>query len=213
MTRVTDERSDDAQLRVLREYLRGLTQTNVALERWVADTKLVLDRLPSLRRGTVGRQLATLVNEHHVGVFGHSFGGVTAGQFCLDDVRCAAALNLDGIPQYGAMIDATMTRPLLMVYSERPGRVGASDAIYHRAVTHYTRVDVAGTRHLDFSDMVFWGGPLKPLGALGAIAPDRAASLTRQVVREYFDQELRGKRSALLNGTRTEAGVRVARTP
>ncbi len=213
MSRVTDERDDNAQLRVLRAYLRGLTQTNVALERWVADTKLVLDRLPTLRRGTVGRQLATLVNEHRVGVFGHSFGGVTAGEFCLNDVRCAAGLNLDGIPQYGAMIDATMSRPFLMVYSARPGRVGASDVIYRRAVTRYYRVDVADTRHLDFSDMKFWGGPLKSFGAFGTITPERAASVTRQIVREYFDQELRGKPSALLNGTRVEASVRVTRTP
>jgi predicted dienelactone hydrolase len=60
-------------------------------------------------------------------------GGVTAGQFCLEDRRCRAGLNLDGIPQYGTMIDKPLQRPFLMVHSGRPGRRGASDAIYERA--------------------------------------------------------------------------------
>ena len=67
-----------------------------------------------------------------LGAFGHSMGGVMAGQFCVEDRRCRAGLNLDGIPQYGTMIDATMSRPFMMVYSARPGRAGASDAIYRR---------------------------------------------------------------------------------
>ena len=58
------------------------------------------------------------------------------------------------------MIDQKMARPFLMVYSARPGRDGASDAIYRRA-GHFIRVDVRDTGHLEFSDMVFWGGPLR----------------------------------------------------
>ena len=46
-------------------------------------------------------------------------GGVMAGEFCLGERRCAAALNLDGSPQYGSMIERTLGRPLMMVYSAR----------------------------------------------------------------------------------------------
>lgn len=87
-----------------------------------------------------------------------------------------AGLNFDGIPQYGAMIDAQMGRPFLMVYSARPGRLGASDPIYRRAARPYFRVDVAGTRHLDFCDMAFWGGPLRERAILGAMDPVRATA-------------------------------------
>ena len=69
------------------------------------------------------------------------------------------------------MIDTSMQRPFLMVYSARPGRAGASDAIYRRAARPYYRVDVRDTRHLDFSDMAFWGGPLRERPVLGTIAP------------------------------------------
>ena len=104
-----------------------------------------------------------------------------------------------GLPQYGAMIDTPMAHPFLMVYSERPGRAGASDPIYRRAARPY-RVDMKETRHLEFSDMVFWGGPLRERPVLGTLAAARAAELTALIVRQYFDQELLGRRSALLSG-------------
>ena len=172
-----------------------------ALRRWVTDTQFVLDHLSGLPKSTAAGQLASRVDMRRLGAFGHSMGGVTAAAFCLEDRRCRAALNLDGIPQYGSMIDRSMARPFLMVYSERPGRRGASDPIYARAAHPYYRVDVKDTRHLDFSDMVFWGGPLRERPVMGAIAPARAVDATRAIVRQYFDQELLGRRSAMLAGT------------
>ena len=137
-------------------------------------------------------------------------GGVASGQFCLDDRRCRAGLNLDGIPQSGSMIDGTLQRPFLMVYSARPGRDGASDVIYRRAASPYYRVNVRDTLHLDFSDMAFWS-PLRDRKILGAMAPARAAAITRQVVREYFDQELNGQPSGILAGSTQLPEVTVTR--
>jgi predicted dienelactone hydrolase len=193
MASVTREAKEEGQVRLLREYLSGLRATNATLDRWVKDTKLVLDRLSA-----VG-PLASRLDLDRLGAFGHSMGGVTSGQFCLDDRRCRAGLNLDGIPQYGTMIDKKLLQPFLMVYSARPGRTGASDPIYRRAVSKYYRVDVQNTLHLDFSDMILWGGPLRS-GALGTLAPARAVEITRTIVREYFDQELLGKPSLVLSG-------------
>jgi alpha-beta hydrolase superfamily lysophospholipase len=198
VTRATD---DAEQVRLLRGYIGGLHHTGVALRRWVDDTRLVLDRLSTLPSRSPAGQLAARLDPSRLGVFGHSMGGVTAGQFCLEDPRCRAGLNLDGSPQSGTMIDGAMPRPFLMVYSARPGRSGASDAIYRRAAHPYYRIDVRDTGHLEFSDMPFWGGPLRERPVLGAMAPARATEITRTIVRQYFDQELSGERSPLLSGT------------
>jgi pimeloyl-ACP methyl ester carboxylesterase len=175
----------------------------------VADTRVVLDRLSSLPATSAAGRLAARLDVRRVGVFGHSMGGVTAGQFCVDDARCAAGLNLDGIPQSGTMIDKPLLRPFLMVYSSRPGRLGASDPIYQRAARPYYRVDVADTRHLDFSDMALWGGPLRQRPVLGTIDPVRGNAITADIVRQYFDQELLGRRSTLLAGTSSFPEVKV----
>lgn len=200
MAAVTRTEDSAEQLRLLRGFLAGLKNTDVAVRRWVDDTKLVLDRLSSVpRRSPAGRLVAAL-DLTRIGMFGHSFGGVSMAQFCVEDRRCRAGLNLDGIPQYGPMIDRSMPKPFLMVYSARPGRLGANDPIYRTAARPYYRVDVKDTRHLDLCDMVFWGGPLRERPILGTIAPARVTEITRTIVRRYFDQELLGRRNALPEG-------------
>jgi predicted dienelactone hydrolase len=208
MTAVTAATAEAEQRRLLRGYLDTLANTTRVVQRWTADTRAVLDQLPLLDPITPAGRVARRVDASRVGAVGHSMGGVTAGQFCLEDKRCRAAANLDGIPQYGSMFDAGLGRPFLMVYSARRGRMGANDAIYRPAATPYTRADVAGTLHLDFTDMAFWT-PLRERKALGEIDPLQATAITRRVVREFFDQELRGRRSALLERTDTMAGVTV----
>jgi predicted dienelactone hydrolase len=199
MAAITRSADPAERARLMRGYLAKLPKTDAVLRRWVDDTKLVLAGLPSRPRDTTAGRLAARMDMRRLGAFGHSMGGVTAAQFCLEEARCRAALNLDGIPQYGSLIDASLARPFLMVYSARPGRLGASDLIYERAARPYYRVDVAGTRHLDFCDMAFWGGPLQNQ-ASGSIRPERATAITRTIVREFFGEQLGGRRTALSAG-------------
>ena len=205
VTRATDEAE---QRRLMRGYLAGLKETGAALSRWVADTRLVLDTLATLPRRTAGGRLAARLDLTRIGAFGHSMGGVTSAEYCRGDRRCTAALNLDGIPQSGTMIDASSGPPLLMAYSARPGRTGANDVIYTRAASPYYRVDVSDTRHLDFSDMAFWP-TLRERGILGAMPATQVTAITRRIVREFFDQELRGRRSPLLSHAAAIPGVTV----
>lgn len=210
MATVTAATNDDEKRVLTRGYLSRIPKTTAALEGRVSDLKAVLANLERLGASTAAGRVVARFDLSKIGVLGHSMGGVTAGQFCVDDPRCKAGLNLDGIPQYGSMIDKGLGgKPFLMMYSARPGRTGASDVVYKAAASRYYRVDVAGTLHLDFSDMNFWGGPLRARGAFGPIAPARAAAITRQVVREYFDQELLGQASPVLSGKVKLEGVTV----
>lgn len=208
MTKVAAAATDAEKESLMRGYLGRLKSTDQVVKRWTADVKYVLDHLP--KDGAPGR-IAARIDMTRLGVAGHSMGGVAGAQFCVEDRRCKAALNLDGIPQYGAMIDTPMPAPLLMVYSARPGRAGASDIIYSRSASKYYRVDVADTLHLDFTDMNYWGGPLRQRGAYGKIDPARAAMITRTIVREFFAQEILTQPSALLNGKAVPDGVQVKR--
>lgn len=207
MDKVTAAATDAEKEQLMRGYLSTLKHTTQVVTRWTLDARYALDHLP--KTGAAGR-IARRLDLQRLGAAGHSMGGVASAQFCLDDRRCKAGLNLDGIPQYGPMIDSKMAVPFMMVYSGRVGRAGASDIIYQRAASKYYRVDVKDTMHLDFSDMNFWGGPLRQRGAYGKINPARAAEITRLVVREFFAQEILKQPSAFLAGKRPIPDVTVA---
>ena len=199
--------ADDAEKeKLMRGYLGALKNTDQVVKRWTLDAKYALDHLP--KTGAPGR-IASKLDLSRLGFAGHSMGGVAGAQFCVEDRRCKAALNLDGIPQYGTMIDTKMPAPFLMVYSGRAGRAGASDIIYKRSASKYYRVDVKDTMHLDFTDMNFWGGPLRERGAYGKIDPARAALITRTIVREFFAQEILKQPSAFISGKTTMDDVTV----
>ena len=51
---------------------------------------------------------------------------------------------------------------------------------------------------------------MRERGAFGAMAPARAAEITRAIVREFFDAQLMGKRSALLSGAQVFPEVTVS---
>jgi len=199
--------TDDAEKeKLMRGYLAALKNTDQVVARWTLDAKYALDHLPA--SGAAGR-IASKIDLTRLGVAGHSMGGVAGAEFCVEDRRCKAALNLDGIPQYGRMIGTPMPAPFLMVYSGRTGRAGASDIIYKRSASKYYRVDVKDALHLDFTDMNFWGGPLRQRGAYGKIDPARAAEITRMVVREFFGQEILKQPSAFLSGKQPMTDVTV----
>ena len=206
MDKVVASTDNAEKEKLLRGYLATLKSTDQVVKRWVLDVKLVLDRLPKTGAGSA---LAAKLDLSRLGAAGHSMGGVMAGQFCVEDRRCKAGLNLDGIPQYGTMIDTPMPAPFMMVYSGRPGRAGASDLIYSRSAAKYYRVDVADTLHIDFSEMNFWGGPLRERGAFGRIAPERATELTRLIVRSFFAQEILKQPSPFFSDSQPITGVTV----
>jgi dienelactone hydrolase len=206
MTAVTAAATDDERRALLRGYLAAIPATTLSLARWATDLRVVLDDALS-GASPLGERL----DAARIGALGHSFGGVTAAEFCRVDARCAAALNLDGIPQYGSMLDAGAARPFLMLYTERDGRVGASDVIYRNTRAPYWRAVLARSRHLDPSDWALFGPVLRRGGGFGTVEGDEAVRLTNRLVREWFDQELRGRPSPLLSGTQPEPGLTVER--
>jgi predicted dienelactone hydrolase len=196
MEKIVAATSEEEKAKLMRGYLANLKNTDQVVKRWTLDAKYALDHLP--RDGAPGRVAAKL-DLSRLGVAGHSMGGVAGAQLCVEDRRCKAALNLDGIPQYGTMIDTPMPAPFLMVSSGR------------RSASKYYRVDVKDTLHLDFTDMNYWGGPLRQRGAYGKIDPARAAEVTRMIVREFFAQEILKQPSQLLSGKQPMTDVTVTR--
>ena len=71
----------------------------------------------------------------------------------------------------------------------------------------------SGQTHLDFTDLVFWGGPLAARRLPGALAPERVTTILRTVVREFFDRELLERDSSLLRGDGSIPEITVRRLP
>jgi platelet-activating factor acetylhydrolase isoform II len=186
------------------------------------DIRFVLDQLSQSKDGL---PFGGHLDMHHVGTFGHSFGGVAAAQACQTDARFSACLNEDGMAAWrpfnvnsGAW--RAKQRFMLIFRDVPPGPPPAEFAeradILERARdelkllkrdheiamktvsggAYEVGLRAAGTSHADFSD-------LPVLGAMTSTEADaRAAVLAtiRSLTLAFFEQTLEGKRSVVLEG-------------
>src|SRR5262249_44233795 len=85
--KAAEEGSEEKRLRYYKDRL----------EVWAADAVFVLDQLVKLDAGTPGSALKGRLDLTRVGIFGHSFGGLSSAQACRRDDRFKACINMDGM--------------------------------------------------------------------------------------------------------------------
>jgi predicted dienelactone hydrolase len=87
------------------------------LKAWTADIGYVLDRLERLNSSDASGKFAGRLDMARVGVFGHSLGGATAAQFCSQDSRCKAGIDVDG-SLHGSVVQAGIHKPFMFLLSD-----------------------------------------------------------------------------------------------
>jgi dienelactone hydrolase len=173
---------------------------NRVIEVWVQDVAFVTSALaespPSIGPLDFSR----------VAYVGHSLGGATSFERCSQDDACVGAVDLDGT-LFSDVRQTGMTPPGLVIRAER----GPSGEFAARAAADFAHVadagpvrilTLAGSTHNNFTDDGLLYGPLwGPLGVLGSIDGERAATITRDVVRAFLDQHLKGASPTELEAT------------
>jgi dienelactone hydrolase len=186
---------------------------NRILAAWTADIAFVLDRLEQLNVSDSSGKFTGRLDTTRVGVFGHSFGGAQAAQFCSEDSRCKAAADVDGA-LHGSVIQAGIHTPFMFLLS---GQGDSSSAEQVRAImadiqSVYDRLPadgrvqivIRGANHFLFSDD---GAVLKShmlmrtLRMLGILHIDgrRQVAITAYCLRSFFDAHLKGEGVSRLN--------------
>jgi dienelactone hydrolase len=161
---------------------------------WSADTRFVLDRLEQLNAGNPSSRFSGRLDPKSVGIFGHSFGGAVAAQFCYDNARCKAGIDMDG-DLYSSLIPDGLNRQFLLILSDH-------DAVYNHLPRGSLRITVRGARSLNFTDEALLKDLRlsRMLGELGPIDPSRGLEVTSAYISAFFNAHLKNSPSPLLAG-------------
>lgn len=179
------------------------------LPMWSGDAQFVADQLDRLNTADPSGRFKGRLDMRRLGIFGHSFGGATALQFCHDDSRCKAGIDLDGEP-LGNMIKDGVTQPFLFLLSDHgdlsapePHKViGDLESIYDRLPNGRSLLFIHGANHFSFSDQIllksqYLIGTLQHLK--GGLDPRRGLRITTDYVHTFFDVYLKGAPASLLD--------------
>lgn len=200
-----DGRTMPVDLALSKDFMKGMPPTQAMyaehLQIWTDDTLFLMDELESIQTGERKSLLAGKLDMNRLGIFGMSFGGVTAVQVCAVDDRCRAGISLDaGLPRdySGRAIGSRLKQPFMFMLNEGRAHyvrtnLGAVENIAYG-------VTVRGTTHFNFTDLFLYSPVLKFTKAFGSIDGYRMITIVNDYTLAFFDKHIKGKLSPLLDG-------------
>jgi predicted dienelactone hydrolase len=188
---------------------------NRLLPLWTDDTKFVVSQLQQLDAADPSGRFRGRLDMQRLGMFGHSFGGAQTLQFCHDDPRCKAGIDIDGAP-YGSVVQDGLKQPFMFILSDHSrdlpdpasGQILANfQSIYSRLPNGRLFITIRGANHFSFSDQMLVKSHyfIRLLGMLGFGGLDgrRGLAITAEYVHTFFDVYLKGAPSTLLTSIST----------
>src|SRR6202163_1969983 len=182
---------------------------NKLAQAWSADIGFALDQLERLNASDSSARFLGGLDIQRVGVCGHSLGGATALQFCHDDFRCKAGIDVDGAP-LGSVVADGVTQPFMFLLSDHRGEgdAGEPEAIRQAGANIHSIYDrlpsdrrlmimIRGAGHYLFSDdgaMLKGSLAMRVMRTLGIVRLDgrRQVALTVLYISTFFDVYLKG---------------------
>ncbi|MFP6621899.1 MAG: hypothetical protein VCC20_00350 [Myxococcota bacterium] len=193
----TKAQSPSERDELVRAFLAAQTEMNRSMHVWNADTRTVVDEIERIASGERPTPFAGRLDLDRLGVLGMSFGGATAGTFCVEDPRCKAGLNLDGFHFGEGMAEAVVSVPFMIMSSQQEG-IPFNDFFFRHAAgpIHHAMID--GAFHGNFTDTSISSINLRWFGMLGEIDGHRMLEILNVYVPEFFDHYLLGEPAPLL---------------
>jgi dienelactone hydrolase len=190
---------------------------NRLLPMWTSDTKFVVSQLEQLNVADPSGKFTGRLDMQRLGMFGHSFGGATALQFCHDDIRCKAGIDIDGAP-FGTVIQDGLKQPFMFILSDHSRdladpanrQIGADiQSIYGSLPNGRFFITIRGAHHFSFSDQALLKSQylvrvLTWVGGFGKLDARRGLTITAKYVHTFFDVYLKGAPAALLPSISTQ---------
>jgi predicted dienelactone hydrolase len=154
---------------------------------WVADQRFVYDTLEAwAANDPLFQQRLDL---SRIGSFGHSFGGATALEVCRVEIRCRAAVNLDG-GLYGDTEALPAVRPFLLMTSTNSNQYEYAVAKWTNLIAHAAAdaywLEVPNSSHLSFTFTEL----LSPLLVPAGYEPRVGLHIIDRYLRAFFDTYL-----------------------
>lgn len=175
---------------------------------WTDDARFVLNKLEQINSSDTSSKFFNRLDTNSIGIFGHSFGGATAAQFCSTEPRCKAGINLDGSP-YGSVIENGINKPFMFLLADHakendPISVNIKSnikSIYNSISADKYWFYLTGSQHFNFSDIPYQKEWLimRLSGATGSIGRRHGTELINSTVLNFFNVYLKGESKTQLD--------------
>ena len=198
--------------------LHGEALPDGVIPYFAQDASFTLDQLAKLGQDDPNHLLTGRLDLEHAGVFGISLGGMNAAEICLKDPRLKACLIMD-VHISADVVKAGLKRPTMFITRdagtmrlerERAGGWTEKDialtldtmkSVYQNLPGDGYYVEIPKMFHLNFTDAPYWSPVTSLIGLTGPINGQRGFDIVNAYTLAFFDKELKGQTSLLLDET------------
>ena len=188
--------------------IRSCSLNNSDAIHWSGDMSFVADELARLngddngdmkdKTGELQKLFVGRLDMSNLGIFGHSFGGATAGETCLRDNRFKAFINMDGAP-FGTAVDNVIRQPFMILTVGKNIKRIISGA-YSADQKNFMIVYIEGAEHMNFSDFnTILPNIGKLSGILGSIDSNRQRAIMNDYILAFFNKYLKGATEPIID--------------
>lgn len=199
----------DLEADLAQEITKLIDQGTLINERvmvWQKDTSFVLDEIEKMNADDMNNLFSHKLDLDKVGVFGHSYGGATAGMSVYLDSRFKVGVNMDG-GQFGDLRGVILDKPFLLFLSDESSK--AIKAGYNLEQDELYVLEVKGTKHYNFTDISLMSPAFESLGLLGGTSGFEIQDIMNNYLLAFFDEHLKGKQSDLFSKTHHHPKVKL----
>lgn len=188
----------DSQAMETAEYLflKNNKNLNENVKIWTADSVFIADQLEMVNQGKIESIFNNKLKLNlGIGIHGHSYGGATAAQTCLNDDRFVAGINMDG-GTCGDFLYKDIKKPFMLLGTHLSKNISRTTYIYNTKDTYIVILD--NTAHLGYSDALFLSRQLNIVNLIGKRDKDEFREIITNYHLRFFEKYLLGNQEIQL---------------
>lgn len=153
-------------------------------KRWASDIRCLIQALQE-KNSNYEDFFYNCLDLDKIGAIGHSFGGASVVQACIEELPIKAVINLDGW-QFGEVVNHPLNTPFLEIISgDSLPDFNLNEVIYSQNAGPYYTIQLKNTRHSSFTDLPYFLNA-KEYSDIGKIRPKSAFTWSNQLILEFF---------------------------
>ena len=164
------------------------------------DVKFILEQINDF--DNYDYDIFSIMNRDEIGIFGHSYGGLTSFYSAFYNKEIKSAFALDGWfePMPDSLILEDINKPLFHLGQHNKGEIRYwNDLNYKKLETFMNNnsnssimIDVPGSYHYDYTDFTYFTYLTKKMNFSGSVPTDTMAKIMNTTLVDFFNYTLKG---------------------
>ena len=163
------------------------------------DIKFLIDQINHFDK--YNDKIFSIMNQDNLGIFGHSFGGMTSFYSGFHNPQIKSCYSLDGWfePMPDTLVLKNINKPIFQLGQNNQGEIKYWNELNYQKLEKIAKnnsnlsivIDIPGSYHYDYTDFTYFSYLSKKLKFSGEVSPTKMAKIMNATLVGFFNHTLK----------------------